>query len=297
MWIQCYIQLLISRIYCKRNTAFVHFQLHEMGHVLGLGTLWTLNNLQVSAEAGTATPPCPYNVNTKASAEYQALSGCTAAVPIEFDGGPGTQCGHWEEDCLLDELMTGFSTGTLPLSRITVASLEDMGYLVDYDAADPYTAANMSPSCVCSSNIQQETGTEAEEKEQPSTNVRKVGSFVVSTLFGDQPKKPVESRQRGNNNDDTSEDTVTTRPSPLDLDLMSNATTTTRGNRKRKLSDQGRQIAIDYGQKLLRANRALKSALKPEDAARYVGDQAVIVLYRENGEIYSIDIQSDRAAV
>ncbi|GAX19822.1 hypothetical protein FisN_11Lh309 [Fistulifera solaris] len=271
--------------------------LHEMGHVLGLGTLWTLNNLQTSAQADTATPPCPYNGNTKASAEFQAISGCAGvAVPIEFDGGPGTQCGHWEEDCLLDELMTGFSTGSLPLSRITVASLEDMGYVVDYDAADPYTAADLAPSCVCSSSLQEkddETKDQPEEKGPGSTsNVLKIGAFSVSTLFSVPSEESVEKVERGSA--DAGQEKLTTRRHPSDQNLISNHTNViTRGTRSRKLSQEGRQIALDYGKKLLLQNKELKAKLPPELAARYVGDQAVIILYLEGGEIFSVEIQGD----
>ena len=36
--------------------------------------------------------------------------------------------------------MTGFlNTGVNPLCRVTIGALEDVGYEVDYDAADPYT--------------------------------------------------------------------------------------------------------------------------------------------------------------
>jgi hypothetical protein len=38
-----------------------------------------------------------------------------------------------------NELMTGFLSGTTqPLSRMTVASLADLGYKVDFSAADPF---------------------------------------------------------------------------------------------------------------------------------------------------------------
>ena len=273
-------------------------KLHEMGHVLGLGTLWTLNNLQTSAEAGSAKPPCPYSAETKASAEYQALSGCTGvAVPTESDGGPGTECGHWDEACLLDELMTGFSTGSLPLSRITVASLEDMGYVVDYDAADAYTVADLDSSCVCSSGLQakaEENSDLPQQKRPDSTSsVPKLGSgiFALSTLFVSPSEEPVESIQRGNF--DTSEDAIKTRSSPVDRSPMSNTTKlTTRGNRNRKLSEEGRLVAMEYGKKLLRQNKELKASLPPKDAARYVGDLAVIILYREHGEIYSVEMQA-----
>lgn len=121
--------------------------LHEMGHVLGIGSLWGQHNLASAATAG-----CPYR-GAKANAEYQAISGCPA-VPPETDGGGGTACGHWDEDCLLNELMTGYlsPTGTVknPLSRISIASLADLGYQVSYTSADSYTQKDMNPSCVCS---------------------------------------------------------------------------------------------------------------------------------------------------
>ena len=38
----------------------------------------------------------------------------------------------------MNELMTGFlGTGRNPLSRMTVAALQDLGYEVNYDAAEP----------------------------------------------------------------------------------------------------------------------------------------------------------------
>lgn len=36
-----------------------------------------------------------------------------------------------------------------PTSRVTVATLEDLGYAVDYSAADTYDASNLSESCIC----------------------------------------------------------------------------------------------------------------------------------------------------
>jgi hypothetical protein len=49
--------------------------------------------------------------------------------------------------------MTGKLSNTtadkLKLSKITIGSLQDMGYVVDYGAADDYTADDMDASCVC----------------------------------------------------------------------------------------------------------------------------------------------------
>jgi hypothetical protein len=47
--------------------------------------------------------------------------------------------------------MTGFATGGLEISRATVGTLEDMGYVVDYCGADAFPVSNLGASCVCSS--------------------------------------------------------------------------------------------------------------------------------------------------
>ncbi len=101
----------------------------------------------------TDTPDCPYSYDSKASEEYRALSGCDTAVPIETTGGSGTACLHWAESCFQTELMTGVNTGDQELSRLSIATLEDMGYVVDYSQADPYTVDQMDPSCVCGANL------------------------------------------------------------------------------------------------------------------------------------------------
>ena len=49
--------------------------------------------------------------------------------------------------------MTGFATGGLELSRITVAGLEDLGYEVDYSQADPFPVSKLDPSCVCNAGL------------------------------------------------------------------------------------------------------------------------------------------------
>ena len=40
--------------------------------------------------------------------------------------------------------MTGFvAAASNPLSRVTIASLQDLGYVVDMSAAEPYTLPNL----------------------------------------------------------------------------------------------------------------------------------------------------------
>lgn len=96
---------------------------HEMGHVLGVGTLW---NFQRELLQGTAAEP--FFAGKQANVHWNAEGG-TAELPIENVGGPGTAFGHWRESVLSNELMTGFlNLGENPLSRITAASMKDLGY-------------------------------------------------------------------------------------------------------------------------------------------------------------------------
>lgn len=70
---------------------------------------------------------------------------------MELEGGSGTRCSHWDETCLGIELMTGYVNGAtkFPLSKITIGSLEDMGYKVDYSKADSYGRSDLATSCLC----------------------------------------------------------------------------------------------------------------------------------------------------
>jgi hypothetical protein len=114
---------------------------HEMGHVLGIGTIWSAKGLLNGA--GTTNPTF---TGTAAMKEYGKLRGLPAgkAVPVENIGGPGTRDSHWREDVFRNELMTGFvgASGN-PMSRMTVASLQDLGYVVDMGAAEQYALPNL----------------------------------------------------------------------------------------------------------------------------------------------------------
>ena len=78
-------------------------------------------------------------------AEYGKLKGSgPVAVPVENNGGPGTADSHWRETLFRNELMSGFiAASNNPLSRLTVCSLQDLGYVVDLNAAEPYTLPNL----------------------------------------------------------------------------------------------------------------------------------------------------------
>ena len=111
---------------------------HEMGHVLGFGTLWNSKNLLDTRNSNE-----PRFLGRRASFEWQRLGGA-GTVPVEATGGTGTALGHWDEAAFRNELMTGWlNDGTNnPLSRVSVASMEDLGYSVDYDRAEAFSLAS-----------------------------------------------------------------------------------------------------------------------------------------------------------
>ena len=118
--------------------------LHELGHALGFGTLWTSNGL-------LANPSLPGNAGVDthftgagAIAAFDAIGGDAYTggqkVPVEnTEGGIGSRDSHWRSSVFANELMTGFLTaGANPVSRVTVASLGDLGYQVDELGADMF---------------------------------------------------------------------------------------------------------------------------------------------------------------
>jgi Leishmanolysin len=130
--------------------------LHEMGHALGIGTLWsTVGMLADPAETGGSDP---HFTGTLSVSAFDSVGGTSyssgAKVPVENTGGEGTQDVHWRESVFDTELMTGFlDAGTNPLSRVTVASLEDLGYVVNRSAADPFNLTAPAAASVRGSEI------------------------------------------------------------------------------------------------------------------------------------------------
>ena len=127
---------------------------HEVGHVLGIGTLWTVNNVY---ETNTFQYTGAYGL-----AAYQAeFNQAAAFIPVEDAGNTGTPNAHWDQLMRSSpqegnpndpyslsplvgvtdqygrdrglELMTGAIDPDYSepfLSRFTVQSMRDMGYTV-----------------------------------------------------------------------------------------------------------------------------------------------------------------------
>lgn len=107
--------------------------IHELGHALGIGTLWSNHGF-----VNRSNPSDLRYTGPNASREYRALGGTGSSVPVEVEGGQGTAGSHWRESVFNTELMTGWiDRGVNPLSRVTIGALEDLGFTVNYAWADP----------------------------------------------------------------------------------------------------------------------------------------------------------------
>ncbi len=114
---------------------------HEMGHVLGIGTLWPYNTGYIE---GTYQYTGTNGIDAW-NAEFIAPNAPWAYVPVEDEGGPGTADGHWNEDSsIVDsqgrtmtyELMTGWINLPVFFSDTTLYSLRDLGFTVTQPMVD-----------------------------------------------------------------------------------------------------------------------------------------------------------------
>ncbi len=123
---------------------------HEMGHVLGIGTLWPHNT---GYSIGSFTYTGTHAVDAW-NAEFIAPSAPLSFVPVEDEGGEGTQDGHWDENAggsgaadnqgrdLKYELMTGWIDLPVFFSDTTLYSLMDLGFTVTQPQVDLTISTN-----------------------------------------------------------------------------------------------------------------------------------------------------------
>lgn len=120
--------------------------IHEMGHVLGFGTLWEFGRDLLEGGA-----PDPRFTGPLAIAAYADLGG-DGTVPVEGDqGGAGTLFSHWDEATFFNELMTGFLNSSArenPLSDLSAASMGDLGYVVNLGTGDRYRLPHLTAAVV-----------------------------------------------------------------------------------------------------------------------------------------------------
>ena len=126
------------------SRGFVDVVVHEIGHVMGIGTIWD------QFLSGSGSPGVSY-IGENGVEEYGRLFNTNfSSVPVQ----PQVE-GHWDPIRLANELMNPYSAGGFELpadadpllrfSRLTIGALEDFGYEVNYAAADTYGPFNIGP--------------------------------------------------------------------------------------------------------------------------------------------------------
>jgi len=147
------------------NGTFGDVVLHEMFHVLGFGTIWSFLNL--NKDVGKY-------VGQNALAEYKNLTNDLSKqfVPLETGGGRGTANSHWSEAVFGKEIMTGYAENSnMPLTRLTIASLVDLGYAVDLTKAELLSQMLRMSSLDHSGNV---------------TSISETGSTISGTVGNDK---------------------------------------------------------------------------------------------------------------
>jgi Leishmanolysin len=115
---------------------FTNVMKHEFGHVVGIGGLWEANDL-IDPDRGV------YKADTNAGEVYGALLNREGSedIPLTSGVGQGSDNSHWAEEVFGNELMSHQAEGpgtSQPFSELTIASLEDIGWEVDYDLAEAF---------------------------------------------------------------------------------------------------------------------------------------------------------------
>jgi len=114
------------------------FVTHEMGHALGLGRLWSTFSLVVGP--GSIDPFYVGSEGRRAFAEVGGGAYTGNPVPLAVATSSfGEE--HWRDTVFGAELMSEVLEPGVshPLSIVTIAALQDLGYEVNRDAADAYT--------------------------------------------------------------------------------------------------------------------------------------------------------------
>ena len=140
---------LVAAIYLDRmdmddlsDTDVEDVVLHELGHTLGIGSIW--HHTGLLALASLVSPGADTHfAGAQAIEAFDSAGGAGytgAKVPVENSMGYGSSDTHWRESVFGLELMTPIQQvgRSDPFSAITIESLADLGYTVDATLADDY---------------------------------------------------------------------------------------------------------------------------------------------------------------
>lgn len=110
---------------------------HEVGHVLGIGTVWARGSLS-GLIAGDSSAADPIFVGPNALGAFTKL-GQSARFPGRVVPIEAKIRGHWRGDAFMGELMApSLIPAVQPTSAVTVAALRDLGWSVELEAYDEF---------------------------------------------------------------------------------------------------------------------------------------------------------------
>jgi len=151
--------------------------LHEMGHVLGFSAgffNWsfagvTRNCMQLESTPDLVSPTLldthfmctDAGSPNDAVAAFDSLGGtsytggnkvplenCVTGTPPSCSQGSGSINSHWRESVFDNELMTGYADAVNIFSLLTIATMGDLGYQVNFGAAQTYSRVFTAPRAV-----------------------------------------------------------------------------------------------------------------------------------------------------
>ena len=111
--------------------------IHEFAHVVGFGTFWEDHQMIADEHLGL------YAANTFAGQVYGEMLGTFIPTPVELtvNVGEGSDLGHWRKNPHFDNeigVEAGHPDEQQVTSALTIASLRDLGWTVNYGAAEEY---------------------------------------------------------------------------------------------------------------------------------------------------------------
>ena len=120
--------------------------------------------------------------------------GCSGNPPMFAVDSQGY---YWDSKCLVNELFTEKFNPKGKLSKLTIAAFEDMGYTVDYNAADKYNVEDI----LCCKNAGGSGAVSVAEQELPSQEpVLSEAGKAYATTYGikvlDEQREKLASRRR-----------------------------------------------------------------------------------------------------
>lgn len=119
----------------KNPLAFESTIVHEIGHILGIAKSKSPWKKFIDEDKGI------YKPNTHAGAAFGDLLGTYQqnSVPITTNEGKGSDFSHWNKRVFGNEVMTHAAGGGEALSELTIAAIHDIGWNVNYGAAQSYS--------------------------------------------------------------------------------------------------------------------------------------------------------------